>query len=260
MNPAERPAEPDLETEGPAYPGDPLPAGSVRLPRNRLVAVAVGAAVAVVAGAGILTGISRARHADLDSGDGIRVEASKAPPSKGVVQATPILPLAGPEPGSDPIGAPVGDANANSDLGPGILPKPQEGPALPPGAGTQPAAPQDGASRDDDASPSTSDDAAPPPTPRPNARPQILASAATGACVAPQTRVQQVICADPRLAAADRRLRRAYQQALSDTDDPDSLSARQARWLAARDRAASQGDAAALSDLYAQRLRELEPQ
>ena len=65
------------------------------------------------------------------------------------------------------------------------------------------------------------------------------------------------VCADPRLAAADRRMARAWHRALDAGAPAWRLKRDQRDWLAARDAAAreSPGD---LADLYAQRISELE--
>ena len=75
-------------------------------------------------------------------------------------------------------------------------------------------------------------------------------------CRAYASRADRLICREPRLAENDRRLRAALDDAASGPDRVRVLSD-QARWLAARERAAQDGPAA-VDHMYAIRLRELE--
>lgn len=244
-----------FEAETPDEPSAALPAGAIRLPRSRLVAIGILGAGLVIAAAGVLTGMSHSRQG-LDSGDGIRVESSGAIPAKPLA-STPVMALAGAEPGSDPIGTPVGDAKPPPSEPSELATPSQPGALVAPGGQQTLVRPQDAGSRgalvaDDTLS-----------TPRGDRSTVQVASTDGGtplACLGSQNRVQSVICSDSHLAAADARMRRAFRKALAESDDPDALQAEQARWRSARDRAALQGDAGALADLYSARIRELEPQ
>jgi uncharacterized protein len=66
---------------------------------------------------------------------------------------------------------------------------------------------------------------------------------------------ERMVCGEPDLAAADRRLAAEFDRAMARTDDPRALRRQQDRWLAARERAGSDYDA--VRDLYDIRLREL---
>jgi len=68
---------------------------------------------------------------------------------------------------------------------------------------------------------------------------------------------EEVVCGDPRLAAADRRLRQAYDRALEAGASPRRLDRQQGRWLAAREDAA-RDDPRAVADVYEARIAELE--
>jgi uncharacterized protein YecT (DUF1311 family) len=85
--------------------------------------------------------------------------------------------------------------------------------------------------------------------PRPPARTQP-------ACAA-ESRADALVCADPRLAAADRRLARAYRQAEAAGVEPGRLQRQQARWRAAREAAAEQAPGA-VAQVYDARIAELE--
>ena len=76
-------------------------------------------------------------------------------------------------------------------------------------------------------------------------------------CHDAQTPSQRMVCSDPRLAAADRRMSRAYAAALAAGGPHDQLDAEQADWLAIREDAARYSSRAVLN-VYQQRTRELE--
>jgi uncharacterized protein YecT (DUF1311 family) len=75
-------------------------------------------------------------------------------------------------------------------------------------------------------------------------------------CRYARSRSEQMVCSDPGLAAADRRLARAFRQAVDNGAPYDRLRAQQNRWLAARERAAV--SPAAVGMVYEQRIAELE--
>lgn len=76
-------------------------------------------------------------------------------------------------------------------------------------------------------------------------------------CQGALTRAQQMVCSDPRLAAADRRMSQAYAAALAAGPAYDELRSEQADWVAIREDAARYSNRAVLN-IYEQRTRELE--
>jgi uncharacterized protein YecT (DUF1311 family) len=67
---------------------------------------------------------------------------------------------------------------------------------------------------------------------------------------------EQMVCADPRLAAADRDLDRAYRRAMAAGVSPQMLRSEQRDWLAIREDAARRSPRA-VANIYAQRIDEL---
>jgi uncharacterized protein YecT (DUF1311 family) len=84
--------------------------------------------------------------------------------------------------------------------------------------------------------------------------PQIRASFD---CRDARTPSQQMVCSDPRLAEADRRMNRAYQAALAAGAPQEDLRYEQADWLAIREDAARRSKRAVMN-IYEQRTEELE--
>lgn len=78
-----------------------------------------------------------------------------------------------------------------------------------------------------------------------------------GRCADIGSDAEAMVCADPRLVAADRRLRQAYDRALDAGASPRQLDRQQGRWLDARDDAA-RDDPRAVADVYEARIAELE--
>jgi uncharacterized protein YecT (DUF1311 family) len=76
-------------------------------------------------------------------------------------------------------------------------------------------------------------------------------------CATAQPGAEEAVCADPTLAAADRRLARAYRRVLESGMDPVELDGEQRDWLAIREDAASRSQRA-LAQVYAQRIAELD--
>lgn len=74
-------------------------------------------------------------------------------------------------------------------------------------------------------------------------------------CRGSRSVTQQMICSQPELAAADRSLAAAFDQAMTNAPNPVALRRQQDRWLAARERAGDDYDA--VLDLYKIRAREL---
>lgn len=75
-------------------------------------------------------------------------------------------------------------------------------------------------------------------------------------CRFARTRAELMVCEDPRLAAADRRLAAAYRRAMDSGVPSGRLRRQQDRWLAARERAAVSPEAVHM--VYQQRIAELE--
>ncbi|MES2724596.1 MAG: lysozyme inhibitor LprI family protein [Pseudomonadota bacterium] len=75
-------------------------------------------------------------------------------------------------------------------------------------------------------------------------------------CRSARTLADQMVCVDPALAEADRRLSGAYKAALGSGADHPVLARSQARWLAARE-AAARTSPEALASLYEKRISEL---
>lgn len=98
---------------------------------------------------------------------------------------------------------------------------------------------------------------APAPVAPPVAQPAPAPTRPSFDCQGAQTRAQQMICSDPRLAAADRRLSQAYAAALAASGSEDELRSEQADWLEIREDAARYSNRAVLN-IYEQRTRELE--
>lgn len=89
-----------------------------------------------------------------------------------------------------------------------------------------------------------------PSAPTPAARPRFN-------CAYARTQAEHLVCVDPQLAAADRRLARAYREAI-DAGVPERVLRRQQdAWLAVREEAARAGPAAVF-DVYSERTAELQ--
>jgi len=75
------------------------------------------------------------------------------------------------------------------------------------------------------------------------------------ACLFEPTAADRLVCANLRLADSDRRMRRAYEDALAGGADRYQVDADQARWRSQRDAAS---DPAQLQELYEARTRDLQ--
>lgn len=75
-------------------------------------------------------------------------------------------------------------------------------------------------------------------------------------CATARPGAEEMVCEDPALAAADRRLARAYARAMGAGADPENLRQEQRDWVAIREDAAMQSRQA-LADVYDQRTLEL---
>jgi uncharacterized protein len=76
-------------------------------------------------------------------------------------------------------------------------------------------------------------------------------------CRGARSPAQRMVCSDPRLAAADRRMSRAYAAALAVGGSDAQLRSEQSDWLEIREDAARYSNRAVLN-IYEQRTRELE--
>lgn len=76
-------------------------------------------------------------------------------------------------------------------------------------------------------------------------------------CADARSEAEAMVCAEPRLSAADERLRQAYDRALEAGVRPERLARQQARWLNAREDAA-RDHPAAVEEVYDARIAELE--
>ncbi|MES2341088.1 MAG: lysozyme inhibitor LprI family protein [Pseudomonadota bacterium] len=77
-------------------------------------------------------------------------------------------------------------------------------------------------------------------------------------CRTARTLADQMVCVDPALAQADRRMAQAYRGAMSSGAPYPALARDQARWLAARE-AAAKTSPEALASLYEARITQLTP-
>lgn len=75
-------------------------------------------------------------------------------------------------------------------------------------------------------------------------------------CAGRLTRGQAAVCDDPGLSALDRRMARAYGEAMAAGAPMDDLRADQAEWRAAREDAAGRSPGA-IAQVYDERIREL---
>jgi uncharacterized protein YecT (DUF1311 family) len=80
--------------------------------------------------------------------------------------------------------------------------------------------------------------------------------AASFDCATARPGAEEMVCQDPALAAADRRMARAYERAMRAGADPDDLRQEQRDWTAIREDAAMHSPRA-LAQVYDQRIEEL---
>lgn len=102
--------------------------------------------------------------------------------------------------------------------------------------------------------PSTVTPAAPPPAQRVS-RPAPPAKRPASQCGLAPTPADRMLCASPELRAADRRMLRAYRQAVEAGANREILEGEQSAWRVLRNRSASRAE---MADAYARRMRELE--
>ena len=84
----------------------------------------------------------------------------------------------------------------------------------------------------------------------------VFVAAPSFDCRSARSLPDQMVCVDPALAEADRRLSGAYKAALGSGGDHPVLARGQARWLAARE-AAARTSPEALASLYEKRIAQL---
>lgn len=90
-----------------------------------------------------------------------------------------------------------------------------------------------------------------------SAEPRYPPARDEGQCGWGDSQAQQLVCQDRRLAAADRRMRRAYEAALRAGSPERELAEDQADWLNVREEAARRSTGA-VAAIYDQRIDELE--
>ena len=102
---------------------------------------------------------------------------------------------------------------------------------------------------------------APEPTPAPppasQAAPAIAPPPPAGGCADARTPARRMVCEDPELAAADRRMARAYRAAIAAGAPERQLRAEQQDWLDVREDAARRSPRAVAS-IYQQRIEDLQ--
>jgi uncharacterized protein YecT (DUF1311 family) len=79
-----------------------------------------------------------------------------------------------------------------------------------------------------------------------------------GRCARLSSPADQMVCASPRLNAAEAALQRLYDMDLDRTWDPEALREDQRRWRAVRDQVAQQAGPDGLAEFYAERIQELD--
>jgi hypothetical protein len=220
---------------GPAAP-DEAPRGP---PRNLGVLMAAGLAVAAVLGVtlGLLSKPARLNVAEeprVMNAVSAAAPPVDPPPSGPQMQIVvdPVKPPTPPPKAATPLEVLPSDMAAAAPKAV-VAPSPRAAPEPPP--------PEEPPS-------STFADAAVPLPPR--ARPSF-------ACDGDLSRAREMVCADPRLAARDRRLTRAYRRALESGVPRGELRDEQADWDDIREDAARVSPEA-LAQVYDQRIRELE--
>ncbi len=219
----------------------PPPPEAVGVRRSMWAGIAA-AGVLIVAGAGGVALLRLANFGVAPTGDD---QESAVVPRVQVIRAAqqPAPPI--PPPAANTPPANLLPANLSPDVQALDAPKV----ALRPSAGL-PAAPAEPSARTVPRLAVTQ----PAPLPLP-AAPEPRAEA--GACGNLRSVAQQVVCGDPQLSAADRRMARAYALALSSGAPEEDLRADQDDWLRIREDAARYSRRA-LMNVYRQRIDELE--
>jgi uncharacterized protein YecT (DUF1311 family) len=95
------------------------------------------------------------------------------------------------------------------------------------------------------------------PEPEPAPPPARVVTRPSFNCRYARSQAERMVCTDPQLAAADRRMAQAYRQALDAGVPRQILDRQQAAWMAAREDAARFGPAA-VADVYGERTAELQ--
>jgi uncharacterized protein YecT (DUF1311 family) len=230
---------------------EPVAAGGMRRP----AIVAIGAVLAIAAGVLVAHGDFRrpgsaqpkASIADAPRPMALEVAKPKAPPLPAQAMNAEPLEVLPPDMAAHAQSAPAREA---------VLPIPRPTPIAPPEPPPQA----------ETHAPPPPPHEPPPPAPQPPA-PAVAAADAVAtapeftrpafACSRVRSLAEDMVCHDRRLAAADRRLTRAFADALASGADEEALREDQADWLAIREDAARQSPEAVAS-IYRQRIRELE--
>jgi len=211
------------------------------------IAIGLVLVAAIASGVG-LTRLSRpALSADQE-------EASVVPRLQ--VVRGPMPPLAAPEPGPSDANLPPPNGLPAGVSAPPPIQTALRAPPVP--APPRALAPQDTPRPREALAPVAPVEPAPPPPIR-AAPPVAMADARTPAnpCDGLRSYAEQMVCGDPQLGAADRRLRRAFGAALRSGVPEDELRADQDEWLRIREGAARYSRNA-LMNVYHQRIDELE--
>lgn len=198
--------------------------------RKGIVLAVAGAAV-IALGVGLVSAASLANRRD--------AEAAAAPGPALQVDASPREPAPLPQAAQDA---------GKLDVLPDLPPTPH---AAPPQAASSDVAAD---AEDDAADTATAAPVEPAPLTPPfgsDRAPRVRAD-----CADAPSRIEAMICAEPALAAADVRMKRAYVAALRNGAPPDLLGYDQDEWLAARDEAARHS-VDAVADIYRERIAEL---
>jgi uncharacterized protein YecT (DUF1311 family) len=232
--PSDRSAEPWPEATYRGFSGPAQPAAPPRRRWPILLAGGTAAAILLGVGAGLLIrpNLDNTDAAESRTLPGVPIEVAKPPPPE-PLHSTGKLEVLSPEQ------AAIARAQAPQ------APPPAVEPAPPPQAAYMPAPP-----------PPLPRVASAPPLamPAPQPAPQAFA-AARGPCAAGSP-AEQMVCADPRLAEADRELNRAYRRALAAGVPQGFLRSEQRDWLGIREDAARRSPRA-VANIYAQRIDEL---
>jgi uncharacterized protein YecT (DUF1311 family) len=256
--PIDRPADPWSGTTYNGFAGRgeqaaaPPPSAPRRLatPARPSTRTLVLGGVAAAVGLGLVLGV--VARPKLDVG-GSRASSAATMPVPGAAQV-PVAPGAPAQPASVPISVSAPPPAAEPPRAVGRLA------VLPPEMtrSARVTAPARTAPRP---TPTTLDEQLPPPA-APAPAPMVAEAPpptlrASFDCESARPGAEQSVCSDPALAAADRRLARAYRRALASGVDPGSLRQEQRDWMSIREDAASRSPRA-LASVYAQRTAELD--
>ncbi|HVI31894.1 lysozyme inhibitor LprI family protein [Phenylobacterium sp.] len=224
------------------------PPAASRPPQDRIPRKLVIGGVAGAVALGLVFGL----WARPDFGDDGRARE----PMKAVTQAEAVSPPVPVE-----VAAPVPPPTPRADGPLEVLPPELARAAPAPAAGPAPMVRAEAPRPPVVVAPSASESSAPvvarAPEPAPFVPPRRRADANPSFnCRYARSTSEEMVCADPQLAAADRRLNRAYERAIASGIPARELRAEQDDWLGIREDAARRSPRAVAS-VYEQRIREL---